>query len=160
MSMQFSATTPPWVALWVGTLSDFNNYLWSLESDQSSRIVIRNTRGRKMVNYAEMFSEISAALQFPHYFSDVFPSFSECLADLSWLPELPLILSIDEFSKLLKLESKGEAKFVINKIASICEEHASSEEYARPFHLILHVESKDISTALDALSGINFQKIN
>src|SRR5438874_1571617 len=67
-----------------------------LESDVSSAdrascawddagLTVRVVRGRKMRTVDSMFDEVAAALQFPWYFGENWPAFSECLSAMYWL---------------------------------------------------------------------------
>lgn len=49
-------------------------------------LTVRTVRGSKMLTEDQLFTEVSAALQFPYYFGENWPAFDECLADLEWLP--------------------------------------------------------------------------
>lgn len=49
-------------------------------------LTVRAVRGSKMRTEDQLFTEVSAALQFPYYFGENWPAFDECLADLEWLP--------------------------------------------------------------------------
>jgi hypothetical protein len=83
--------------------SQLCDYGWRLASDKPTAAV-RFLRGRKMRTVTALFDEVSAACQFPYYFGENWPAFSECLGDLSWLSSSSSVLIITDFCDVLAEE--------------------------------------------------------
>lgn len=78
-------------ALWTGSSwlwhtmldpSGCTDFLWA---EQRKGVCARFVRGDRMGTEVDLFSEWSAALQFPYYFGANWPAFAECCSDLDWL---------------------------------------------------------------------------
>ncbi len=101
---------------------------------------VRFVRGRKAATAAEFFNEISAALQFPDYFSENWDALNDCVHDLAWLPPGTLTIVFIDADRLLAaapVEQFATLKDLIEKATAT---HGQSKRPARPLRVILHAE--------------------
>ena len=54
--------------------------------------IMRIVDGGAMVDRASMFDEFAAACDFPDWFGRNWDAFVDCLRDLSWLPDAPVVV--------------------------------------------------------------------
>ncbi|MFE4541285.1 barstar family protein [Arthrobacter sp. NPDC056727] len=114
-------------------------------------LTVRSVRGSKARTLESLFDEFSAALQFPYYFGENWPAFSECLADLDWLSaQTGFVVVIYEASQLLQDEQSEElaalVRAIYNAAASFGEPLNDSEWWDRPalpFHVVLADQNRD-----------------
>src|SRR5437764_1364598 len=80
--------------------SDFEN-LYLRMSMTHKEAVVRKIRGNKCKTLDDLFNEVGAALQFPWYFGENWPAFSECMSDLDWLPSDVYLFLVSQANLLL-----------------------------------------------------------
>jgi RNAse (barnase) inhibitor barstar len=93
-----------------------------------------------------LFDEFASRLQFPDYFGRNWDSFSELLADLSWLGGAAYAIVVEHAERLLDEEPGQLPQFldlVDHVAAEWAEPVAQGEPWDRPavpFHLLLHLD--------------------
>jgi len=110
-------------------------------------LVVRVVRGRKMRTQQALYSEISAALQFPLYFGENADAFDECMADLAWLPpQAGYVVVITAPDEVLAEEDASALQWLVGSLSGACEELSRPVElgewWDRPalaFHVVLQV---------------------
>jgi len=108
MSIDFDASGIRVVAMDATTVTDV---CWAFERQCAGRVV-RFLRGAKMADACGVFDQFGAALQFPYYFGENWPAFSECIQDLSWLPATNYLLVVLDAAEVLKGVDEEFAKLV------------------------------------------------
>jgi hypothetical protein len=122
-------------------------------------ITVRGVRGRKMRTTQALFDEVSAALQFPHYFGENWHAFEDCICDLDWLlPSQGIILLIYGYPQVLADDNPKELSFFIKKLGYAMEELSrpvdqgdSLDRPAVPFHIVLQSDPDDEFAAAASL---------
>ncbi|MEO6602125.1 MAG: barstar family protein [Polyangiaceae bacterium] len=102
------------VAMDASTVTDA---CWAFEREQVHRVV-RFVRGAKMADVTGVFDQFGAALQFPYYFGENWPAFSECIQDLSWLPASHYLLVVLDAQNVLR--GSDDAFCALTKILRDC----------------------------------------
>jgi hypothetical protein len=121
-------------------------------------LTVRSVRGRKMRTVQGLFDEIAAALQFPYYFGENWAAFSECLADMDWLPmTVGIVILAYDAVEVLADAAETELAPLIRSIEAARRTYSkpieSGEWWDRaavPFHLALHSTHVKDSGALRA----------
>lgn len=99
-----------------------------------------------------LMDEISAALQFPHYFGSNWPALGECLSDMDWLPPTPgVVVLMRNAAEVLIEEPAGELEALVHVIDRATRDYAKPIEQGEwwdrpelPFHVVLQV-SPDVA---------------
>lgn len=105
-------------------------------------------RGHKMRTVDRLFDEVSAALQFPHYFGENWSAFDECLADMEWSPSrVGFVVVVLDAIEVLSDESEAELGTLVSVIAHAAETYAEAidsgewwDRSALPFHVVLQAD--------------------
>jgi hypothetical protein len=131
-----------------GDESGFDNLYLQLAKGHKEA-VIRKVRGNKSSTVAEFFNEVGAAFQFPYYFGENWPAFSECITDLDWLVgDVYLMLisranllfsnaGIDDFRNLMRILADANREWMTpNK-------YIPRERSATAFHVIFQCAPED-----------------
>lgn len=108
---------------------------------------VRIVRGENMRSTGALMAEVSAALQFPHYFGDNWPAFDECVSDMDWLmPTSAIIVLIRNAVEVLAGEADDELETFVRILSKATSEYAAAidrgewwDRAALPFHVVLHV---------------------
>lgn len=116
-------------------------------------LTVRVVRGEKMRSTPALMVEVSAALQFPHYFGENWPAFDECLADMDWLmPTQGIIVVIRNAIEVLSEEIDDELETFVRLLRKATSEYAVAIERgewwdrpALPFHVVLQAPSADVA---------------
>ena len=85
--------------------------------------------------------EFAAALQFPHYFGENWDAFEDCLSDLSWLGDLPLLLIVANADRVLP-DAPEDFKTFVSILTTI-----GSGEIAVFQNLLLHADPAAVHRA-------------
>ena len=101
-------------------------------------------RGTKMRTESQLFDEFAAALQFPYYFGENWNAFSECLADLSWLPATGHVLVITAPTDLLGQAPEDALSVLVRTLERVGAEWRRPNPPLRPrgdvpFHVLFQV---------------------
>lgn len=101
-----------------------------------------------------LFDEVSAALQFPHYFGENWDALDECLSDLSWLPASRYVIGIAGAPDRLVEEQPAQLAIFVKLLVRASEiwsapiqDEQPWDRPAAPFHWFMQVEP-DIKNAL------------
>jgi len=146
--------------------SPMYDYAWKIERECLGAAV-RFVRGNKMRSVDSLFDEISAALQFPHYFGENWPAFAECLADLSWINSERYILIMMRAGEILADEPSDMGAFC-RSLKLAMKEHADQFSRLHPgdskteaFQIILHCfpGKVDCFGALQTNLGVPVSKV-
>lgn len=93
-----------------------------------------------------LFDEFASRLQFPDYFGRNWDSFSELLADLSWLGGAAYAIVVGHATRLLD-EEPGQLPQFLDLVGHVAAEWAEPvaqgepwDRPAVPFHLLLHLD--------------------
>src|SRR4051794_17109325 len=116
-------------------------------------LTVRTVRGTKMRSTAALMNEVSAALQFPHYFGENWAALDECLADMEWLlPSKGIVLVVRDAEQVLVNEDAEELEAFVAALRNASYEYGEPVELgeawdrpAVPFHVVLQV-SGDVSS--------------
>lgn len=108
-------------------------------------LTVRSVRGSKMRSTEALMDELSAALQFPHYFGENWAALDECLSDMEWLlPTAGIVLVIRDAVEVLVGEDTAELDAFIRALANASSVYGSPVEqgewWDRPavgFHVVL-----------------------
>ena len=121
-------------------------------------------RGRKSQTVRDFFNEISAVLQFPHYFGENGAAFDECITDLDWIEGNAYILMLGEADLFLSAESVEQFAGLMSILTKANLEWLTPNQYIprhrppTPFHLLCQCESTDASFAKRLRqSGMQFE---
>lgn len=112
-------------------------------------LTVRAVRGSKMRTEDQLFTEVSAALQFPSYFGEIWPAFDECLADLEWLPKGSGFVFVVYDADQVLADAPPQAFATFEKVVHrACDEFSepvedgeSWDRPATPFHFVLQRSS-------------------
>jgi len=158
----------PWVYVVEAIASDITNFGWSLANHQSSRVVVRFLRGRKMTNSSALDNEFAAALQFPWYFGENWAAFDECIKDLEWMPGDVYVLIIIDSRAVLSEEPEEQFSILMRILQNAANEWSqpveTSEAWSRPavpFHVIFQCEGSDKQEVMGRLRsvGVTFEEM-
>lgn len=139
MSLEHLHTpTGPWLrrqSIDYATLTDTATRIRRAKSPASSFVL----RGRKMRSRAGLFDEWAAALQFPYYFGGTWNAFVDCVGDLDWLRDEPIIVWIRDAIEVLADGDADELGAFLDILHQAGEEHAKANELrpSRAFHVVL-----------------------
>ncbi|MFN0136082.1 MAG: barstar family protein [Phycisphaerae bacterium] len=78
----------PWIHVLAAPMPDTRqspSQIWPVAHEDARRVLVRYLRGSAVRDTHALFSEYSAAMQFPYYFGRNWDAFNDCLCDLSWL---------------------------------------------------------------------------
>jgi hypothetical protein len=120
-------------------------------------LTVRTARGRKMRTVQGLFDELAAALQFPHYFGENWPAFSECLADMEWLPmSVGIVLLLLEPADVLADSEPSELGVLVRAVGEAYHAYSQPVEAgewwdrpAVPFHVVLQAATGQTSAVTD-----------
>jgi hypothetical protein len=138
----------PWLHLLVATESDACDLVTALPGVHQCRLAVRIVRGQKARTTPALFDEFAAALQFPCYFGENWDAFSECLADLDWLPGEGYILLILQGARLLDQEPAERFQLLVSILEQAGDEWSKPARGSRPrpphpFHVVLQCSDQD-----------------
>jgi hypothetical protein len=110
--------------------------------------------GGKMRALQGLFDEFAAALQFPWYFGENFDAFSECIADLGWLPpQEGYVIVVTGPGEVLAEAGSGELSRLVGVLTQACREWARPVEDGQwwdrpavPFHVVLQCATGESAT--------------
>lgn len=108
-------------------------------------LIVRTVRGTKMRSISTLMDEVSAALQFPHYFGENWAALDECLADMEWLlPAAGIVLVVVGAELVLVDEDAEQLEAFVSALRNASDEYgapvALGEAWDRPavpFHVVL-----------------------
>ncbi|MEJ7652228.1 MAG: barstar family protein [Chloroflexia bacterium] len=158
---------PPYIHLLVADPGTAYEGSWLLNKEG---LCARLMRAKHMRTFAGLYTETSAALQFPDYFGYNWAALDECLADLMWLPANGYVLLITDASQILE-----EEKELDNFEALVALATGAADEFSRPvelgewwdrpalpYHLVLQEQTENVSAIEQRLNaaGIIFTRLN
>ncbi len=157
---------PPGLHLVISEPSEFENFFLQLTASHRDGI-IRKIRGRKSRTLDEFFSEVGAALQFPYYFGENWPAFSECITDLEWLTGNAYLLLISEANLLLQNADITDFRVLLRILTEANSEWVTPNQYiprSRPktaFHVILQCTRSEFTALSERLvqAGIEVDRL-
>jgi hypothetical protein len=123
---------------------------------------IKMVRGKHARTVRAWFAEIGAALQFPYYFGENWPAFSEMIGDLDWLPADVYVLMIDDAHLLLVDGTVEDFTVLIQVLSEATAEWLTPNAYIprdrrpTPFHTLFRCNPEELETfrgRLDAAGG-------
>jgi hypothetical protein len=131
-------------------------------------LTVRMIRGAKMRSTSALMDEISAALQFPHYFGENWAALDECLADMEWLlPSKGIVLVVRQAEQVLVEEELEELEAFVAALRNASDEYGEPVELgeawdrpAVPFHVLLQVSPDATSVAEQRWSAAGGQLAN
>jgi hypothetical protein len=145
----------PYIHLAIGRECDFYRFfLKHLHKDQPVKSMLRYVKGKKCRNTQTLFNEFSAAFQFPYYFGENWPAFSECMNDLEWLPGDSYGLFIDNTDQIMTsrigyiLNGMDQFRYFFEIMLATVQEWTQGRNYdsfpvpPTPFHMIMHCTAK------------------
>lgn|SRR5262245_2342718 len=142
----------PWFHLAKGSIDSMTDAAWPLATNQSSRIVVRFVRGKKMMCLDALFDECGAALQFPYYFGENWPAFDECINDLDWLPGEAYLLIITDSHKLL-CKDNSELPTLLKVLQGASSRWSETSQITNkvvrppaPFHTVFQCEAPEYAS--------------
>lgn len=114
---------------------------------QEAGLTVRTVRGAKMYSTVTLMNEVSAALQFPHYFGENWAALDECLADMEWLLPCKGIVFFVRDAELVLVDEGAEAlEAFVAALRNASNEYGEPVELgeawdrpAVPFHVVLQV---------------------
>ena len=113
---------------------------------QKKGVAVHVVRGGKSGKVADLFCELSAALQFPHYFGENWDAFADCLQDLAWIEQGSVVIVFTDADKLLKSAKAAEVETFKNVIADATAYwNESKKKSGKTLHVIF--QSQDSDTA-------------
>ena len=146
----FSTFKKPYVINFSMTDSDFEYFINTCRKNFSDGYVTL-LRGKRMTNFSNLYQEIAAALQFPYYFGNNWNALIECIQDLLWINKNYFVLGIDTADLILSEETKDDYYAFIDLLdktasffSSPYEENKPWGRKAKPFHVLLNEERKDV----------------
>jgi RNAse (barnase) inhibitor barstar len=165
-----SAARPPWLYSWATDVSALTNWAWNIACQFDKKLSVRWVRGKKMRNWTALFSEFSAALQFPYYFGENLDAFDECITDLAWLNALSYLIIILDADEVLVESSDSDSDFrtLLKTLNDAASEWAKPitrgnglDRAAKPFHVIFHAEHPRMTPFELRLArlGLNLPKV-
>lgn len=83
-------------------------------------------RGKRCVDEASFFQEISASFQFPCYFGENWAAFDECICDLEWLQFQRIFVAFDDFGSAFGGDKALQSRLI--KYFSIMIEYWNSND--------------------------------
>jgi hypothetical protein len=118
-------------------------------------LTVRTLRGAKMRSTSALMDEVSAALQFPHYFGDNWAALDECLADMEWLlPSKGIVLIVRDAELVLVDEDVEGLEAFVAALRNASNEYGEPVELgeawdrpAVPFHVVLQASGDASSEA-------------
>jgi hypothetical protein len=137
-----------WLHLLVGTQAETDVLVADLSRIGKGKAVCRVIRGEKSTTTADLFDELSAALQFPSYFGDNWDAVDECLTDLEWLPGEAYVIVIVDSIHLLEGAPPDQVRQFCSVLARAAKEWGQPVEgaWARParaFHVVWQCAGAD-----------------
>lgn len=166
--IQLQQLTAPWFHYFIGSISDFTNYCWSI-ADRETDLAVRMVRGSKMQTLEMFDNEVSAAFQFPYYFGENWDALKECLADLSWLPASGYVMAICDATEVLSHEVADEFSTFLRILTAVAQEWSvpvnqgeAWDRPGRPFHIVLHAlpENREKLFGMIERTGIKAEQVN
>jgi Barstar (barnase inhibitor) len=142
---------PPEFYVTTISVRDFDNLHLRLAGTYE-KAVVRMIRGKKSQTIDDLFNEVGAALQFPYYFGENWPSFNECIYDLDWLPGEAYILMFSEANLLLQHESKADLRVLIRILTEAHENWIASNQSipdagpAPAYSIVFQVAAEDLAS--------------
>ncbi len=139
MSLEDLVTpTGPWVrrqSIDYSTLTDTATRMRRAAIPASTFVL----RGMKMCSRAALFDEWAAALQFPYYFGGNWNAFVDCVGDLDWLRDEPVIVWIRDAIEVLADGDPDELGVFLDILHQAGDElgNANALRPARAFHVVL-----------------------
>jgi len=154
--MQLESIEKPHLHIFVGSTSEFDQYVFRLRYEVAERCAVRVLRGTRMQDWSSFFSEIAAALQFPLHFGNNWAALDECLADLEWIPAQGYLLALSDAESILGSTGAADDQLAFFQLLSrISDEWATGgapgatrQRGAIPFHVLLHTPSPDAADSL------------
>lgn len=124
---------------------------------RSAGLCVRRVRGEKMRSTSGLMDEMSAALQFPHYFGGNWAALDECLSDMAWLlPSKAVVVVVTESSTVLRDEPAAELEALVRAISNASEAYNSPvaegewwDRPAVPFHVVLQANPGAMHDVID-----------
>ncbi len=118
----------------------------SVLSSREAGLTVRAVRGKKMRTVEQLFDEMAAALQFPYYFGENWPAFSECLADMDWLPMTAgIVIFVYDAIEVVADTPDVELAALVRSIEAARRAYSEPiklgewwDRPAVPFHVLLH----------------------
>lgn len=124
-------------------------------------------RGRRMRSTDGLMAEMSAALQFPHYFGENWAALDECLSDMDWLlPTKAIVVLVGEPSDVLRDEPIDELQALVKAISNASETYNSPiaegewwDRPAVPFHIVLQTDPGTAGEVIEWWSSAGAQPV-
>lgn len=138
--MELLKTSPPWLSRWVVDEDTAYNVLWRLRGRLAgSGVFLGSLRGWQMRERSDVFSQFSALLQFPPYFSNSWNAFVDGVQDLNWLRARGFVLVILEAADVLRDADDDEYALLLSVLSSTGAAMSQPTEFraALPFHVVL-----------------------
>ena len=115
----------------------------------SAGLTVRTLRGTKMRSTAALMNEVSAALQFPHYFGENWPAMDECLSEMEWLlPSAGIVLVVHYAERVLVDDGAEALEAFVATLRNASNEYGQPVELgepwdrpAVPFHVVLQTHA-------------------
>jgi hypothetical protein len=145
------STKPPYFHYLADSDSNVCDFMLKLSRTENKSWQTRSIRGAKMQTTADLFDEVSAALQFPYYFGENWSALDECIQDLSWLPAEAYVLFISKPGLILEKEDRDDLKSFLKILDEAAGnwsvpivDNVAWARPAIPFHVIFHDEEPAI----------------
>ena len=129
----------PFQHLHIASAGDATDLIRALEKKKD--VTVRVVRGSKSAKVADLLDELSAALQFPHYFGHNWDSCADCLRDLGWISQAGVVIVFTDAQNLLKSAKAAEIATFKSVIADATEFWSESKKKARTLHVVYQAEA-------------------
>ena len=160
--LELAAPEPPYFHILLGTQEELDDFVCKLGYEAQPHCVIRLVRGNKMMRVGDLFNEFASAFQFPLYFGENWPAFSECIRDLAWLRGQNYILTISNAQELLAEDDPRDRGTFIRILHDACVHWATKGRLSQTrglttvsfsFHAIFHAVESHINIVREILSS-------
>jgi hypothetical protein len=157
---------PPQFYVTTRSESDFAN-LYNRLTATYKKAVVRMIRGKKSQTLDDLDNEVSAALQFPYYFGENWPAFSECVSDLDWLPGDAYILMFSQANLILQREEARHFSVLVRILTGARENWIADRQSLSnvgpppPYHYIFQVAKEELAVFSERVkdAGVTLQPL-
>ena len=89
--------------------------------DFTEKTFVAELSGKKCATLRSFYGQVAKALHFPDYFGKNLDALDECLADLSWIEQKEVALTVREAALFLKKENPAKREAVLDIFKNLAE---------------------------------------
>ena len=130
----------PFQHLHIASPGDATDLIRKLETKKD--IAVRVVRGSKSTKVADLLDEMSAALQFPHYFGHNWDSCADCLRDLRWISQAGVVVVFTDAAELLKSAKASDVATFKSVLADSTDFWSEAKNKTRTLHVVFQADEK------------------